>query len=317
MIVDSHGRALLMTEPRCGPHDGRLGWEEAMQWKGRRQSTNVEDRRRVGGGQVALGGGIGAIIITLVGLFLTGQLGGNIFGDSGLSIPTGGGGATTTVSLSAEQVAMGEFVSVVLADTEDFWTQKFKESDLVYEPPTLVLFTGSVDTASGYATSATGPFYSPADKSVYIDLSFFEEMATKYGAGGDFAQAYVIAHEVGHHVQNLLGLLSQVTAQQQRAGETEKNELSVRLELQADFYAGAWGYYEHQSGWLEEGDIDEALNAASAIGDDRLQKQAQGYVVPDSFTHGTSAQRSRWFKLGYTTGDLSKDDTFSPAYDDL
>jgi predicted metalloprotease len=288
-----------------------------MQWKGRRQSANVEDRRKVSGGQAAIGGGIGAIILTLLGLFLGGQFGGNIFGDSGIGMPTGGGGSTTTVSLTAQQVEMGEFVSVVLADTEDFWTQQFKESGLTYQRPKLVLFTGSVSTASGYATSATGPFYSPADKTVYIDLSFFADMAGKYGAGGDFAQAYVIAHEVGHHVQNLLGVLSQVSAQQQQSSETVKNELSVRLELQADFYAGAWGYYENQQGWLETGDIDEALNAASAIGDDRLQQQAQGYTVPDSFTHGTSEQRSRWFKLGYTTGDPTRGDTFSPAYDDL
>jgi predicted metalloprotease len=288
-----------------------------MQWKGRRQSANVEDRRKVSGGQAAIGGGIGAIILTLLGLFLGGQFGGNIFGDSGIGMPTGGGGSTTTVSLTAQQVEMGEFVSVVLADTEDFWTQQFKESGLTYQRPKLVLFTGSVSTASGYATSATGPFYSPADKTVYIDLSFFADMAGKYGAGGDFAQGYVIAHEVGHHVQNLLGVLSQVSAQQQQSSETVKNELSVRLELQADFYAGAWGYYENQQGWLETGDIDEALNAASAIGDDRLQQQAQGYTVPDSFTHGTSEQRSRWFKLGYTTGDPTRGDTFSPAYDDL
>jgi hypothetical protein len=229
----------------------------------------------------------------------------------------GGAGPTTTVSLTAEQVEMGEFVSVVLADTEDFWTQQFEESGLTYEPPQLVLFNGSVNTASGYATSATGPFYSPADKTVYIDLSFYEDMQSKYGAGGDFAQAYVIAHEVGHHVQNLLGVLGQVSAQQRQLSEAEQNELNVRLELQADFYAGAWGYYERQQGWLEEGDIDEALNAASAIGDDRLQQQAQGYTVPDSFTHGTSEQRSRWFKLGYTTGDPSRGDTFSPDYEDL
>jgi uncharacterized protein len=292
-----------------------------MQWKGRRQSTNVDDRRRVGGGQMALGGGIGAIIITLIGLFLGGQFGGNIFGDSGISIPSGGlgsgSGSATTIALSAEQQQMGEFVSVILADTEDFWTRQFTESGLTYAPPQLVLFTGSVNTASGYATSATGPFYSPADKTVYIDLSFFDDMAKKYGAGGDFAEAYVVAHEVGHHVQNLLGVLSQVSAQQKRVSEAVKNELSVRLELQADFYAGCVGYYQNVQGWLDKGDIDEALNAASAIGDDRLQMQAQGHVVPDSFTHGTSAQRSRWFKAGYTTGDPTKGDTFSPDYGDL
>jgi uncharacterized protein len=286
-----------------------------MQWKGRRQSTNVEDRRRMGGGKVAAGGGIGVIIVAIIGLLIAGNGDiGSIFSNAGSLIPTG---ATTNVSLTEEQVQMGEFVAVVLADTEDFWTQQFTESNLTYEAPKLVLFTGSVSTASGTATSATGPFYSPADKTVYIDLTFFEDMASKYGAGGDFAQAYVIAHEVGHHVQNLLGVLSQVSAQEQRVSAEEKNQLSVRTELQADCYAGAWGYYENQKGFLDTGDIDEALNAASAIGDDRLQQQAQGYVVPDSFTHGTSAQRSRWFKLGYTTGDPSKADTFSPAYEDL
>jgi uncharacterized protein len=286
-----------------------------MQWKGRRQSTNVDDRRRAGGGTVAAGGGIAAIIITVIGLLIAGNGDiGSIFSDAGSLIPTG---ATTNVSLTDQQVEMGEFVAVVLADTEDFWTQQFTESNLTYEAPKLVLFAGRVSTASGVATSATGPFYSPADKTVYIDLTFFEDMASKYGAGGDFAQAYVIAHEVGHHVQNLLGVLSQVSAQEQRVSEEEKNQLSVRLELQADCYAGAWGYYENQNGWLETGDIDEALNAASAIGDDRLQQQAQGYVVPDSFTHGTSAQRSRWFKLGYTSGDPSKADTFTPPYSDL
>lgn len=290
-----------------------------MQWKGRRQSANVEDRRRVNGGTMAVGGGLGAIIITLLGLFLGGQFGGNIFGDSGLSLPTGSGGsgATTTITLTAAQQEMGEFVSVVLADTEDFWTKQFEESGLTYQPPKLVLFTGSVNTASGYATSATGPFYSPADKTVYIDLSFFQDMASKYGAGGDFAQAYVIAHEVGHHVQNLLGVLSQVSAMQKQSTAAVKNELNVRLELQADFYAGCVGYYQNQQGWLEKGDIDEALNAASAIGDDRLQMQAQGYTVPDSFTHGTSKQRSTWYRLGYTTGDPTKGDTFAPAYDSL
>ena len=292
-----------------------------MQWKGRRQSTNVDDQRRASGGQMALGGGIGAIIITLIGLFLGGQFGGNIFGDSGISVPSGGlgggGSSATTGTLTAAQQEMGDFVSVVLADTEDYWARQFTESGLTYEPPKLVLFTGSVNTASGYATSAVGPFYSPADKTVYIDLSFFDDMAKKYGAGGDFAQNYVIAHEVGHHVQNLLGVLGQVSAQQKSVSEAVKNELSVRLELQADYYAGCVGNYQKVQGWLDTGDIDEALNAASAIGDDRLQQQAQGYTVPDSFTHGTSAQRSRWFKAGYNSGDPTKGDTFSPDYDDL
>lgn len=286
-----------------------------MQWKGRRQSTNVEDRRRMGTGTVAAGGGIVAIIITIIALLIGsgGDLG-SLFGEASSLVP---GQQSTSGTLTPTQEEMGEFVAVVLADTEDFWNQQFTASGLTYEAPKLVLFSGSVNTASGYATSATGPFYSPPDKTVYIDLSFFQEMESKYGAGGDFTQAYVISHEVGHHVQNLLGTLSQVTAQQQQVSSDKKNELSVRLELQADFYAGAFANYENAMGYLEAGDVDEALNAASAIGGDRLQMQAQGYVVPDSFTHGTSAQRARWFKLGYTTGDPSKGDTFSPAYNAL
>jgi len=286
-----------------------------MQWKGRRQRTNVQDRRRASGGTIAAGGGIATIIIVIIGLLLGGGGSlGSIFGDASGALP---GGSDTNGTLTAEQEEMGDFVKVIFADTEDFWNQQFTASGLQYQEPKLVLFTGSVSTASGYATSATGPFYSPADKTVYIDLSFFQEMERKYGAGGDFTWAYVISHEVGHHVQNLLGTLSQVSAQQQRVGEDEANQLSVRLELQADFYAGAFANYEKSMGYLETGDIDEALNAASSIGDDRLQMQAQGYVVPDSFTHGTSAQRSRWFKLGYSTGDPSQGDTFSPAYGSL
>jgi len=286
-----------------------------MEWKGRRRSANVQDRRRASGGTLAAGGGVVAVIIVIIGLLLGGggDLG-SLFGEAGSLV---GGQQPTSGTLTPQQEEMGEFVKVILADTEDFWNQQFTASGLDYEEPQLVLFTGSVNTASGYATSATGPFYSPADKTVYIDLSFFEEMESKYGAGGDFTWAYVISHEVGHHVQNLLGTLSQVGAQQQRAGEDESNELSVRLELQADFYAGTFAHYEESMGYLETGDVDEALNAASAIGDDRLQMQAQGYTVPDSFTHGTSEQRSRWFKLGYSTGDPSKGDTFSPPYDGL
>lgn len=286
-----------------------------MQWKGRRQSTNVEDRRRMAGGTMVAGGGILAIIVTIIGLLIGGG------GDLGSLFGPGGGAVAgqtqTEVSLTPHQKEMGEFASVIFADTEDFWNEQFKESGLTYEEPRLVLFTGSVSTASGYATSATGPFYSPPDKTVYIDLTFFDEMARKYGAPGDFVYAYVISHEVGHHVQNLLGTLSQVTAMQRQASKAQGNELMVRLELQADFFAGVFAHHEHAQGYLDVGDIDEALVAASAIGDDRLQMQAQGYVVPDSFTHGTSEQRSRWFKLGYTTGDPSKGDTFTPAYNSL
>jgi uncharacterized protein len=277
-----------------------------MQWKGRRQSTNVEDRRGVGGGTIAVGGGIVGIIALILGLVFglnTGDLSSTL--------------STTASTTAAQKDEMSQYVAVVLADTEDFWTAQFEAMGKTYQPPTLTLFSGYVQTASGTATSATGPFYSPADEHVYIDLSFYDELKTKYGAGGDAAQAYVIAHEVGHHVQNQLGVLSQVSAMQQRVGTEEANQLSVRLELQADFYAGCVAHYQGQNKWLDEGDIDEALNAANAIGDDRLQQQAQGYVVPDSFTHGTSAQRARWFKLGYTTGDITKGDTFTPAYEDL
>jgi len=186
-----------------------------------------------------------------------------------------------------------------------------------YAPPTLVLFSGVVQTASGTATSATGPFYSPGDKTIYIDLSFYQDLQTKYGAGGDAAEAYVVAHEVGHAVQDQLGILDQVSAEEQGLSDTQTNELSVRTELQADFFAGLVAYYQGENKWLEPGDVEEALNAANAIGDDRLQQQAQGYVVPDSFTHGTSEQRVRWFKLGYETGDFNRGDTFSMPYSQL
>jgi predicted metalloprotease len=206
---------------------------------------------------------------------------------------------------------------VVLADTEDYWTAEFQGMGKTYQLPTLVLFEDSVQTGSGSATSTIGPFYSSADETIYIDLSFYEEMKTRFGAPGDAAQAYVIAHEVGHHVQNQLGVLGQVDSLRQRVGEVEANQLSVRLELQADFYAGLVAHYQGENKWLEAGDIQEALGAANAIGDDRLQQQAQGRVVPDSFTHGTSEQRVRWFKLGYETGDITKGDTFTPAYENL
>jgi predicted metalloprotease len=281
-----------------------LEGDDRMRWQGRRQSTNVEDRRSVTGGQVAIGGGILGVIIALVlGLVF------------GLNLGTT---TSTTASTTAEQAdEMKQFVAVVLADTEDFWTEQFQTMGETYEPPTLVLYSGYVQTASGTATSATGPFYSPSDETVYIDLSFYEELQSKYGAGGDAAQAYVIAHEVGHHVQNQLGILSEVSSAEQQSSEEVANQLSVRTELQADFFAGLVAHYQGENKWLEAGDVEEALNAANAIGDDRLQKQAQGYVVPDSFTHGTSEQRVRWFKLGYETGKISEGDTFTMDYNDL
>jgi uncharacterized protein len=280
---------------------GRRG----MRWKGRRQSGNVQDLRGTRRGGVALGGGIGTIVIVLIGLLLGGQFG-DVFGNGTSILPT----ATTVASGTTLNDEPSQFVKVVLADTEDFWTQEFQSIGKTYNPPILVLFTDSVQTAGGVATKATGPFYSPTDKKIYIDLSFYDELKTRFGAAGDFAQAYVIAHEVGHAVQDQLGILAQVNA-------SKDNEMSVRCELQADFFAGLWAHYENSVGFLEKGDVEEALNAANAIGDDRIQKQAQGYVVPDSFTHGTSAQRVKWFRLGYDTGDIEQGDTYSMPYSQL
>jgi predicted metalloprotease len=225
----------------------------------------------------------------------------------------------TTASTTAEQAdEMATFVRVILADTEDYWNQQFEAMGKSYQETRLVIYSGVVQTASGVATSATGPFYSPADQTIYIDLSFYQELQSKYGAGGDAAEAYVIAHEVGHSVQHQLGILDSVSAQSQAESEEVQNQLSVRTELQADFLAGLVAHYQGENKWLEAGDVEEALNAANSIGDDRLQQQAQGYVVPDSFTHGTSEQRVRWFRLGYETGDFSRaDDAFTLDYDQL
>ena len=234
----------------------------------------------------------------------------------------GGMGTTTSQDPnwqpSAQEQELAQFASRILAGTEDVWTEIFRQNGRTYEPPKLVLFTDAVQSGCGGATSSSGPFYCSADRTVYIDLSFFMNMRKQIGADGDFAYAYVIAHEVGHHVQNLLGTLSQAHNQMARSSETVSNQISVRLELQADFYAGIWGYYDNQMfGSLEDGDIQEALNAASKIGDDYLQKKARGYTVPESFNHGTSAQREKWLKKGLTTGNLSLGDTFSPNYRDL
>ena len=276
-----------------------------MKWRGRRGSGNVEDRRGMGGRGLAVGGlgGIGGIILLLV-LVLAG-------GDPSSVLQEPGSQSGLT---QAQQDEAAQFVSVVLADTEDVWRQQFREIGRTYREPTLVLFTGYVDSACGTASSAVGPFYCPLDRKVYIDVGFFVELRERFGAPGDFAQAYVIAHEVGHHVQKLLGTSDAVHDRQQRVTQREANELSVRLELQADFLAGVWAHYAQRSlNVLEPGDLQEALRAATAIGDDTLQLQAQGYVVPDSFTHGTSQQRRRWFKLGFDSGDLSKGDTFRTA----
>jgi len=283
-----------------------------MQWIGRRGSTNVEDRRGQGGslgGRLGCGGGIGVLIIALIVWIMGGnplQVIGLLEGDN-----TGTSEYTQQNAPSAEDDKMAEFVSVVLADTEDVWTEIFKERGQTYRKPTLVLFTGYTPSACGTAQSATGPFYCQLDEKIYVDLSFFQQMATQFHAGGDFAYAYVIAHEVGHHVQKLLGTIDQVNSLTARSNQTDANRLSVGLELQADFYAGVWANHtQSMFNSLEPDDIEEALNAATAIGDDRLQEEAQGYAVPDSFTHGTSQQRHDWFYKGYKTGDISQGNTF-------
>lgn len=281
-----------------------------MKLDGRRQSTNVEDRRR-GGKAAGIGIG-GAIIVGLITLLLGGNPRDVIQQLGSASIQT----EDYTPSQQEEQLK--EFASIILASTEDVWEEQFKKMGRTYRAPKLVLFHGSVRSGCGGATSASGPFYCSADECVYLDLDFFAQMPRQLGAGGDFAYAYVIAHEVGHHVQHLLGVLDEAHAQMSRASEAQKNQISVRLELQADFYAGLWAFHENQNfGSLEPGDVEEAIDAAQKIGDDYLQKQARGYSVPESFTHGTSQQRQRWLKLGLTTGDINRGDTFSPAYNSL
>lgn len=279
-----------------------------MLWKGRRQSENVEDRRGITGRGIALGGGLGALAVTIIVLLLGGNPKEVM---QNLQTPQASGQEQTR-ALTAEEKEMGEFVSVILADTEDVWSQIFQQDGMQYREPKLVLFSNATDSACGYAQSATGPFYCPGDEKVYIDLSFFQEMQQRLGARGDFAWAYVIAHEVGHHVQNLLGIMEQVQEKQQGLNQQEANRLMVRMELQADFLAGVWAYHaQRMKNLLEQGDIEEGLNAAAAVGDDRIMKREQGYVVPDAFTHGTSAQRVRWFTLGLKTGDFHQGDTFA------
>ena len=275
-----------------------------MEWKGRRASTNVEDRRGMSKGIV--GGGIGTIILVI----LYALLGGNP-ADIINQTQVNNSGQTSNYQETAAEKEMAQFVAVVLAETEDVWVELFRQQGRTYAYPTLVLFSDRVESACGVAGSSTGPFYCSADQKLYIDLSFYDEMAKKLGASGDFAMAYVIAHEVGHHVQNQQGTLDQVHALRSRLSEAEYNEYSVRLELQADYYAGVWAHYANRMQLLEEGDLEEALNAASAVGDDRIQKKSQGYVVPDSFTHGTSEQRQRWFYKGYQSGTIGGGDTFS------
>ena len=283
-----------------------------MRWQDRRRSGNVEDRRGMSPRGMAFGGGFGLIIILLIAV---------LFGADPLAllnqievqdprVQTDGPPAPGTVSPQEEELS--QFVSVILADTEDVWNTLFQREGLTYSEPRLVLFSGGVESACGFASAAVGPFYCPLDQQVYVDLSFYDMLRQRFGAPGDFAQAYVIAHEVGHHVQNLLGTSGKVQQLMQQVSREEAAELSVRLELQADFLAGVWAHHgQRMRQFLEEGDIEEGLRAASAIGDDRMQMRGQGYVVPETFTHGTSEQRVRWFRRGLETGDLRLGDTFA------
>jgi len=281
-----------------------------MRWKGRRQSTNVEDRRRVSGKQLGVGGGLAGVILVVVVLLMG--------GDPGALLRILQNNQPAAPQQAAVDDQLGDFVKVVLADTEDVWNSLLRGTRWDYREPTLVMFSGSVRSACGFNSAAVGPFYCPADEKVYIDLSFYSQLRDQLGAGGDFAQAYVIAHEVGHHVQNLMGITDRVHGMRGRMSEEEYNQMSVRLELQADFFAGVWSHHAqrmHQI--LERGDIEEALRAAEAIGDDRIQRKGQGYVVPESFTHGTSEQRVRWFRKGFETGDIDEGDTFRIPYGQL
>ena len=283
-----------------------------MKWQGRRKSSNVEDRRGMSGkGKVFAGGGAIAIVVILLQLFggETGQQIAPIVEQFGKQQQT-----TQQVAereLTNAERTMGDFMATVLADTEDIWTEIFRENNLgTYKKPKMVLFTDAVNTTCGSATSASGPFYCPADQKLYMDLAFFDELKTRFGAkGGDFATAYVTAHEVGHHIQTILGTSNKVRQLQSQSNEVRANRLSVAQELQADFYAGVWAH--HNRKYLQEGDIDEALSAANAVGDDAIQKRTRGSVNSDSFTHGTSAQRKEWFMKGYNTGDVRNGDTFS------
>jgi predicted metalloprotease len=277
-----------------------------MRWRDRRQSLNIEDQRSGSRKGLAIGGGLGTIVLLVIAL-LFGVDPQTLFEQ----VPSNpGSGLETSRPINAEEEELKKFVSVVLAETEDVWNEILPQVGQRYREPKLVLFTDQVRSACGLAGSAVGPFYCSGDERVYIDLTFYRELKTRFGAPGDFAQAYVIAHEVGHHIQNLIGTTGKVHSMQRRLDQSAANQLSVRLELQADFLAGVWAHHAQKKGILEPGDIEEALRAASAIGDDRLQRQAQGYVVPDSFTHGTSEQRMRWFRRGLETGDIRQGDTF-------
>jgi predicted metalloprotease len=283
-----------------------------MRWESGRRSENVEDRRGFTVSRRVAGGGIGTLLLVLVALYF--GVDPSIILNQG-QMPTPGSGVPTQsapYSATPEEKQLAEFVSAVLADTEDTWQGLFRSMGKTYEEPKLVLFSQAVESACGMASAAMGPFYCPMDQKVYIDLSFYNDLKNRFGAPGDFAQAYVIAHEIGHHVQNLLGIAEKVQSLRSRSSETEANKLSVMMELQADCLAGVWAYHADRTrGILEEGDVEEALNAASSIGDDRIQRQGRGYVTPDSFTHGSSAQRVRWFKRGLQTGNIGHCNTFS------
>ncbi|HYJ45357.1 MAG TPA: neutral zinc metallopeptidase [Pyrinomonadaceae bacterium] len=280
-----------------------------MRWREGRQSENVEDQRGISGRGLAFGGGIGTVVILFVAM---------LFGvdprallNSGDGSSPAGPGVSNSRSVNPAEEELKNFSSSVLASTEDVWSDIMQRNGQRYRAPKLVLFTERVNSACGLSSAAVGPFYCPGDEKVYLDLSFFDELRSRFRSPGDFAQAYVIAHEVGHHIQKLLGTMDKVDSMRERMNERDANALSVRLELQADFYAGVWAYYAQKQGILEAGDLEEALRAATAIGDDRLQKESQGYVVPDSFTHGTSEQRMRWFRKGFETGDIRQGDTFN------
>ena len=287
-----------------------------MRLEGRRESTNVEDRR----GTTVKAGGLGIGTLLVIGVIYM-MMGGNplsLLNSGILETATQTTQTSSTTSYEGVDQELVTFSKQILAGTEDVWTAIFRQMGKQYVPPKLVIFDGRVQSGCGSATSQSGPFYCSADQCVYLDLSFFKNMKREIGADGDFAYAYVIAHEVGHHVQNLLGTLQSAHSQMSRVSQTESNRISVRLELQADFYAGVWAYNDNKMfNSLEDGDIEEAVNAAAKIGDDYLQKQAQGYTVPDAFNHGTSAQRMRWLKKGLSTGDYRQGDTFSPNYNSL
>jgi predicted metalloprotease len=278
-----------------------------MRWRDERQSENVEDRRGMSGGKIAIGG-LGGIVVLVIAL---------LFGADPRQLleqlPQQGTGPETSRPVNPQDEELKQFVAVVLAQTEDAWGEIFRQMGKSYRKPTLVLFTDEVDSGCGVAGTAVGPFYCPRDEKLYIDLAFFRELRTRFRAPGDFAVAYVVAHEVGHHVQNLLGTMDRVDSARRRMSEAQANQVSVRLELQADFLAGVWAHYAQNRGIVEPGDVEEALGAASAVGDDRLQREGQGYVVPDSFTHGTSEQRARWFRKGLETGDVRAGDTFNAS----